>query len=372
MSIPIPGTDVAKLLAGKESVDDIDRVFESLMIGGSVPEYVTDSSNWPIVVVKGGGHVLEIPTIPDYWGVGTDKDPLRAAKTSEFFAQRVADNYYAILPSEKLLGDVQAQANPKLVYIPIQRKDPTTGKMVSDESTAAVIKANDKANAAIEAAGVTPGDGKLIIGYRKAFVVRPNLNGDYIAIFGGRWDTSGKIVQPTSGHAHTTGQIAGTTNYSDYSHGIVILSRSATLDGEAVDLRDLFLSKDPSIVALVSGEGRFDPTFPNAGSGVVSKMAYSMGAAGDDTSTPAGRAEAAKNASNTVATISGALVGFGAALWLSLNPLPAILAGATGGVLGRVFGGAFFGPGKVSGHVAGTCEKRRIEEDVLASYRSRG
>jgi hypothetical protein len=353
----LTGTDAATQLAGRETVDDVDAVFDAFMAGGQVPGYVTNTADWPSITIKGDGHTLEVPVIPDYWGVGTNADPLRAGKTSEFFAQKVADNYDAVLPSEKLLRDIQAQANPKLAYIAVQN---ASGG--ADDSTAGMIKANAKANAALSAAGVTPGDGKLVIGYRKGYVVRPALNGDYIAIYGGRWDSSGKIVQPTSGHAHTSGRIAGTPNYSDYSHGIVLVSRQATLDGENVDLRDLFLSKDPTIVALVSSEGRFDPTFPNAGSGVVSKMAYSMGADGEDTSTPAGRAAAAKSATNSVATISGAFVGLGAALALSLNPLAAVASGVTGAILGRIFGGAFFGPGtaNVSGHrhgVAGVpCE----------------
>jgi hypothetical protein len=355
----LTGSDAASQLDGKESVDDVDRVFESFMLGGQVPGYVTDTADWPIVTVKGGGHTLEYAVIPRYWGVGTSADVLEAGKTSEFFAQKVADNYDAILPSEKMVRDIQAAANPKIAYTGIQKPDTT-----ADDTTAAVVKLKSKVDAALSGVDKSAN----AIGYRKAYVVRPNLNGDYIAIYGGRWDSSGKIVQPTSGHAHTTGQIKGTPNYSDASHGIILVSRQATLDGENVDLRDLFLSKDPEIVALVSSEGRFDPTFPNSGGGVVSKMAYSMGAAGDDTSTPAGRAEAAKNATNSVATISGAFVGLGAALALSLHPIGAVIAGATGAVLGRIFGGAFFGPGtpKTAGHgVAGVpCEKCREDDSV--------
>lgn len=333
----LTGTDAAKLLAGKETVDEVDGVFDSLMAGGQVPAYVTDTADWPIVTVKSGGHTLEYAVIPRYWGVGTNADTLEAGKTSEFFAQKVADNYDALLPSEKTVRDIQAAANPKIAYTGIQKADTT-----ADDSTSAVVKLKAKVDAALASVDTSAN----AIGYRKAYVVRPGLNGDYIAIYGGRWDSSGKIVQPTSGKAHTTGRIAGTPNYSDASHGIILVSRQATLDGEAVDLRDLFLSKDPAIVALVSSEGRFDPTFPNAGSGVVSKMAYSMGTEGEDPTTPEGRALAAKNATNGVATISGAFIGLGAALALSLGPLPAIFVGATGGVLGRIFGGAFFGPAK--------------------------
>lgn len=249
----LTGSDARDELAGAKTTDDVDAVLRRYMKSGDVPSFIK-TDFWVWVPISGGGHTLELRVLGDYWGVGTNADYLRAGKTSEGFAQEVADHYDAILPSQKLLRDVEAQANTRVAFIPVQKGGG------ADDSIEAVFKANDLANTALEKIGATSTDGTLKIGFRKSYVVRPNLDGKYIAIYGGRWNTAGGLVQPTSGHAHTEG-------YSDYSHGLTLISRKAKLDGVDVDLRDLFLSKDGSIVALVSDEGSFDPKWPSVGSG---------------------------------------------------------------------------------------------------------
>jgi hypothetical protein len=128
------------------------------------------------------------------------------------------------------------------------------------ETPEASIDANDGALAAFAKLGIDPGD-HLTIGYKKSIVVGPNLDGSKVAIYGGAGGTADppwNVIQPYS--------TIHTSDYSDYSHGIVLVSRKAELDGEPVDLRlDVFGSKDPAIYGLVSDQGRFDPIFPNAG-----------------------------------------------------------------------------------------------------------
>jgi len=246
--------DIAAELAGLTTTDDIDAVYRRHLKSGDVPSYIATEGWWPgKVIITGGGHTLEILSIPDYGAIGSADDPYRIGKSSEKFAQEYADAFDSILVSQKLLRDIEAAADPKFPFMPVQKGGG------ADDSIDAVGTANDKARAAFEKAGVTPGS-RNTIGYRKSYVVRPNLDGTYLAIYGGRWSAAGGLVQPTSGHAHTEG-------YADYSHGLTLVSRKAKLDGEDVDLRDLFNSKDPTILALVSDEGRFDPVFPNAGAG---------------------------------------------------------------------------------------------------------
>jgi len=260
------GSLTTDLLAAN-TVDEVDAVFRKRLKAGDIPSWIKEDW-WVPVVIKGGGHTLELLVAPDYAAVGSDDDFIRLGKTSEYFAQEYAEAFDAVLPSQKLLLDIENAASVQVPYIAVQK----AGK--ADDSTAAVIKANDLLDAAYAKAGASNDDGKLkVSGSRKAYVVRPGLNGDYIAIFGGRWTPRGATVQPTSGKAHTTGRISGTPNYSDASHGVVLISRKAKLDGKWVDLRmDVFGSKDPSVVALVSNEGRFDPVFPNAGPASVAEF----------------------------------------------------------------------------------------------------
>lgn len=258
-------------LASASTVDDVDRIVRRHLNSNDVPDYIAKDF-WVWRQIKGNGHTLELRVAPDYAAIGRSS-PWRIGKSSEFLAQEYADKYDAILPSQKMLADLEASADVKIPFIAVQKNGG------ADDSVDATVRANDKANDAFAKYGASNNSGTLNIGYRKAYVTRPNLNGDYIAIRGGRWSESGGLVQPTSGHAHTTGQISGTPNYSDYSHGIVLVSRKAKLDGIDVDLRDdVFGSRDPSIYGLVSDEGRFDPVFPNAGSGSVGKFSSGTGA----------------------------------------------------------------------------------------------
>lgn len=319
------GSDAADDLSDAKTVDDVDKVFRRYLKAGNIPGFIA-SDWWVPVKITGGGHTLEILVCPDYAAVGTSADMLRMGKTSQFFAQEVADKYDAIMPSQKLVDIIEAQAsNPKLGFIAVQ-----TASGGADDSVAAVVKANTKAEAAQDAAGYSPRDGKIKLGYRKSYVTRPGMNGDYIAIYGGRWSAAGGRVQPPSGHAHTTGQIRDTPNYSDYSHGIMLVSRKAKLDGEAVDLReDVFGSKDPSIWGLVSygneapsnmRDGRFDPVFPNTGSGSVANFSIGPGESG----VSGGGGLSGSGPASTAATgsswgrafaVAGAVVVAGAVAW---------------------------------------------------------
>lgn len=295
----------SRLLAGDDTVDHADSVYREMLNAGDVPDYLK-SMYWVGRQIKGGGHTLDVLVAPDYFAVqGKDGRPFRVGKSSQAFAQEVADRYDAIMPSPKLLRDLEGSADVKLGFIPVQKGGG------ADDSMEAVVKANDRALDALDKAGATDDDYQLKVGYGKSYVVRPNLNGDYLAIYGGRWSAAGGLVQPNSGKAHTTGQIPGTPNYADYSHRITLVSRKAKLDGADVDLRkDVFGSDDPAIWGLVSDEGRFDPVFPNAGGG--SKAEFALGGEGVE---PGGEVSGGVDttvSSTTTPTIGGGGLGAGA------------------------------------------------------------
>ncbi len=328
-------------LAGASTVDDVDAIVRRALKAGDIPTYIATEPWWGgKVIINENGHTLEVLFAPDYGAIDRTH-PMRIGKESEFLAQEYADYFNSILPSQKLLRAGEAAANPKIPFIGVQT--PSGG---ADDSVGAVVRANDLADAAFAKYGTTQDDGRLKIGYKKAYVVKPNLNGDYLAIYGGRWTSAGGLVQPPSGHAHTTGQIAGTPNYSDYSHGIVLVSRKATLDGVPVDLRnDVFGSKDPAIYGLVSDEGRFDPVFPNAGSGTVARfsagseedapesfadMTGSNAAIGEPSGPSAGHGRLPIVVGAGAGLLGG--VAFGLAGW------PLVGTSAAGALLGRWYG----------------------------------
>jgi len=262
----VTGTEIEEELSSAKTTEDVDKIVIKHMEDDHVPDYIADDY-WRLVTIKSADHELELLVAPDYFALGTDEDPFRVGRESPFCAQQVADYYDSILPSTKILRAIQSQANPKFAYTDV-KVSPYNIPLAKIETHNALVAANNLANKLFENAGISPGeDDETAIGYRKSIVVGPNLDGSRVAIYGGRWNSSGSIVQPYS----TIHESA----YGDYSHGITLVSRKAKLDGEDVDLRDdVFNSKDPSVYGLVidltKAEGvgaaqvQFDPVFPNA------------------------------------------------------------------------------------------------------------
>jgi hypothetical protein len=320
-----------------ETVPDVDKAVRSALRNGDIPDYIAKDPWWGgKVIINENGHTLEVLVAPDYGAVGRSH-PIRIGKESQFAAQDYVDAYNSIMPSQKLLRAIEAAASPKIPFIAVQK----AGR--ADDSVAGMIKASELADAAFAKYGTSNDDGRLKIGYKKAYVVRPNMDGKYLAIYGGRWSTTGGLVQPTSGHAHTS-------DYSDYSHGIVLVSRKALLDGEDVDLRtDVFGSRDPSIYSLVSDEGRFDPVFPNAGGESVARFSMteeapeSIPSTGSDVAigkpaplagTPLAAIGAIGGRGTAPLAIGGA-AGLATGLVLGLGGLPLVGVSVVGALVGR-------------------------------------
>lgn len=225
-----------------------DPALYDLATAGKTPDYIKDPSAWIPVTIGGR---LTVNVCPDYWGYGNKDDVFRDTG-SPYLAQRLADLYNAILPTTKLLAAIQAASAYKWPYQDIKGK-PYYVPLNQIETEDARVKGNNMANKLFADAGATPGDA-LAIGYRKAIVVGPSLDGSKVAIAGSSWDGQGtSFVQPYS--------TIHTSNYVDYSHGIVLISRDAILDGALVDLATLVENGDP----LVTDQGGFRPFFPNVG-----------------------------------------------------------------------------------------------------------
>ncbi len=259
------GSEIKALFDAATTTQRVDAVAKSLMASGDVPDFIA-TNWWKWVTITGGGHTLKILVAPDYMCFGPDDDSFPLARATPYGAQACADYYGAIIPSRKLMRDIQAQASPKIPYLDIKGA-PFHVPVTQIETPQATDDMASMRATAFDKFGVDPTDfgSSTVIGYRKCIVVEPNLNGTKVQIYGGRGgagDPPWNMIQGTSKPpVHDSG-------YSDYSHGVVLVSRKAELDGDAVDLRtDVFGSNDPGIVSLVSDQGRFDPVFPNAGSG---------------------------------------------------------------------------------------------------------
>lgn len=310
----ISADDAAAAYASAKTPADVDRKVLGFLKNGGTPDYIA-TKFWKWVEISGRGHTLRILVAPDYHAIGEDSSSVfRTARTTPYGAQTVASFFNAILPSQKLLRDIQTASNPRLTYIDIKRADLMSSLGLKSvpvsaiEAPASTELANEAANRVFARKGIEPGDG-LTIGYKKAIVVAPGLDGSKVAIAGGIPGPGDPVSKPPYGFVQGFSTVHGSA-YSDYSHGIVLISRKAELDGEPVDLRfDVFGSKDPNVVALVSDQGRFDPVYPNAGKSSEAKFSTSSAAPKGEIS---GGATSSASSSNGLGTAGKVVLGAGA------------------------------------------------------------
>ena len=282
--------DAGQNLLDATTYNGVDIALRRMVESGDLPAWLT-TDWWKWVTITGGGHTLRILVAPDYAAVG-DGWGYPIARETPFGAQALVESLDAILPSRKIVNAVEAQADPKIAYFDVKAApdDIPLSDITTPKATAAMARRRLEAFAKY---GIDHFGDSNVMGYRKSVVVGPNLDGSHVAIYGGRWTSAGGTVQPYS-------TIHGAYDHSDYSHGVMVVSRKAELDGRPVDLRyDVFGSKDPAIYGLVSDQGRFDPIFPNAGGS--SRADFSVTG-----SVPAGAAQKFSNASAAPPSAAGA------------------------------------------------------------------
>jgi len=173
---------------------------------------------------------------PDYLALGSDRDYVRVPLGLRA-ATRIGEEFGMILPTPRMVDLIYRAAALRLAPQPM----PPGPQMTS---TAYFIRHNATIEAQRQSAGAAPGT--LISGQKKDVVLTSRLasNPGRVAIYG--WHrTSGQPIQPLS-TVHGAG-------YADYSHGIRLVSRTAYINGKAVDLRNLMA--DPRYAGLLSKEG---------------------------------------------------------------------------------------------------------------------
>lgn len=216
---------------------------------GNVPDFIK-TNPWRTVVsqrvIAGVSRQIRCLVTPDYFSLGTDTDPFRCPMWPAT-AQSIATQYNSIFASSRLSDLIWQAADARLNPRPF----PPDALM---ESTPRFVASNLAIDAQLRALGRTPVD-SLVAGDKKDVVVGPGLNGSRVAIYGWQQFPNGVPIQPYS----TVHQ----AQYSDYSHGVRLVFRRCWVDDREMDIRDVFL--DPSLNALVSAQGAFDPVFPNVG-----------------------------------------------------------------------------------------------------------
>lgn len=232
-------TDFVKSIAG---IDPVKREAAALdaLLAGHVPSYMREFVDVTITFADSHGvpHKLVIRTLPDYLCIGTDSDRLRIPLWP-LTAQKVADAWGCVLPTTKLVTIFWNASQSKLP--PQPWGPPYDASMIS---TKRLVDHNSRIESTIVKLNID--SAKLMCGHKKDVVLTKQLitKPKAVAIFG--WhQPNGKPIQPLYlGHENT---------YTDYSHGIRMVSKECLLDDQPDDLGRILA--DANLCGAISSEG---------------------------------------------------------------------------------------------------------------------
>lgn len=195
-------------------------------LSGNIPDHLRALQPVTFGGVAGGRQTqITICVTPDYLALGSDGDHVRVPMGLPA-ALRIADGFNMMLPTTRMVDAIYAQADLRLSPRPME----PTSQMSSTDYFVRHDRTLDGQMA--EAGGRI---GHLVAGHKKDLVLANRLSSapGRVAIYG--WHrSSGSPIQPLS-------TVHG-EYYADYSHGVRLVARTAYVNGEARDLRELLTS----------------------------------------------------------------------------------------------------------------------------------
>jgi len=247
---------------GRDGWDKRDQALYAQLVGGNLPDFLR---RFVPVTVKSadGAHTITYHVMPDYLAVGSDDDYVTVPLGGPA-AERVAEAFGCILPTSKMVWDIHAQA----VHVPLEprgyagSKDKAT--QLKQASTWAYEEYSKAIQRSIEKALAESGKsrGALVAGQRKDVVIGTDLPAQRgkLLFFGGWLRNQRKdgvwheILQGQEGGYGQTGPHFAF--YADYSHGVRLVSRAVTVDGQQRDISAVL--KDKTLCGLLINGGPMD------------------------------------------------------------------------------------------------------------------
>ncbi|AHM04679.1 hypothetical protein roselon_02346 [Roseibacterium elongatum DSM 19469] len=232
-----PGGAAVMASLGNGSGTGRDNAIADQALAGNVPDFLRDLQPVSFTGIAGGRQTeITICVTPDYLAIGSDEDHVRVPLGLPA-ALRVADGFDMMLPTTRMVDAIYAQADLRLSPSPM-----TPGPQMS--STDYFLRHDATVDGQFARAGGR--GGILVAGHKKDLVIANRLSRapGRVAIYG--WHRSnGNPIQPLS-------TVHG-EYYADYSHGIRLVSRTAYIDGRAIDLRSLLT--DGQYASLLNSDG---------------------------------------------------------------------------------------------------------------------
>ena len=230
-----PGAEFARSLVALSLVNR-ERAIVDEILNGNVPDW--SRRLVPVTVNDGSAH-LTLYVAPDYLAIGSNDDyfftPLSPAA-----AQSLADRLGCTLPTPKLVDAIYAASTIKLTPSPISPTPAMTSVPVFLDHTRTILDQRKS-----QPVGV------LVAGHKKDVVISKKVfaTPGKVAIYGWHRE-AGQPIQPLyTGHKDS---------WVDYSHGIRLIDRMVTIDGNPRTIQDILA--DPKLAPLLSDEGVMSQT----------------------------------------------------------------------------------------------------------------
>jgi len=208
------------------------------VLSGNLPTFLRQLAPVDFTGTRANGDEVRVTicVTPEYLAVGNSRDFVRMPMGLAA-AARIANELGFLLPTTKMVDAIYEQARVRLA--------PRTMKPTSQmESTAYLLEHNR--TLVIQRSEGGMGLTELTAGQKKDIVLTNRLRSKpgRVAIYG--WHRlNGKPIQPLS-------TVHGAA-YSDYSHGVRLISRTAFVDGVERDLAAII--QDRELAHVVSSEG---------------------------------------------------------------------------------------------------------------------
>lgn len=235
------------------SIIDREIAVVNEILSGNVPSFSRKLKAITFIkTIAGNSYEMIFFTVCDYMAIGSDQDYFYIPMTPST-AQYLADSLNCTLPTKKMVDVIYNRAEFKLSPQPIPPSDTMTTVPVFWQHTDSIKQQFAQLGFDRSADNIVGGTKKDIIISNKIY--SPDITYERVVIYG--WHTSvNNPIQPVY-----NGHIA---MYADYSHGVRLISNIAFLNGDSVQVKDIFMNA--SLWPLLSDEGVISqPWYPPSG-----------------------------------------------------------------------------------------------------------
>lgn len=245
----IEGSEFVNKVTGL-SLADREKAAIREILSGNIPSFSRKLKQLKVIeTVNGESYEIVFYTTMDYIAIGSDQDYLYIPMTPAT-GQYLADKMNCILPTKKVVDIIYSKSEIKLRPQPIPPSDIMTTVPVFWQHTDSIkqqifqMKLDRSAN-------------NVIAGHKKDIIISNKIynkegTSDRVVIYGWHLGVNNPIQPVYNGHVDW---------YADYSHGLRLISKTAFINGESIQVEDIL--KDSTLSILLSGEGLISkPYYP--------------------------------------------------------------------------------------------------------------